>query len=174
MPSHRVCLLMSCLVFLLAGVIDAHAQSWKKHRYVTDGFEVEFSGDVQVKPTTLSAETKKKVVRATDYMQDAGTFVYAVAASLNKEGVNFDGGATASFAALKCKTTTGDTPMTLPGAGRGREFRGVDCHDGTMRAESRYYTTGKWFYQVITLFKKDGGGEKAARYFLLSFKLIKK
>ena len=173
MSSRRECLLMFCLVFLLASVLDADAQSWKKHRYLTDGFEVEFSGDVQVKPTKLSDETKKKVVRATDYMQDGGTFVYAVAASLNKEGVNFDRGATASFAALKCKATTSDTALTLPG-GRGRELRGVDCHDGTMRAESRYYTTGKWFYQVITLFKKDDGNEKAARYFLQSFKTIAK
>jgi hypothetical protein len=164
---------MSCLVILLAGTIDAHAQSWKKHRYVTDGFEIEFSGEVKGTPTPLNPETQKKVVRAMQYMQDGGDYVYAVAFSLNKEGVNFEEGPKASFAALKCKTTIGDTPLPLPG-GRGREIRGVDCHDGTMRAECRYYTTGKWFYQVITLFKKDGGDEKAARYFLQSFKTIKK
>ena len=171
MSSHRVCLLVFCLIFLLAGAIDADAQSWKKHRYATDGFEVEFSGEVKGTPTQLNPETQKKIVRAMQYMQDSGNFVYAVAYSLNKQGVNFEEGSKSSFAALKCKTTTSDTPLTLPG-GRGREFRGVDCHDGTMRAECRYFTTGKWFYQVITLFKKDGGDEKAARYFLQSFKLI--
>lgn len=173
MPSHRVCLLLSSLVFLLAGALDAHAQSWKKHRYVADGFEIEFSGKVQATPVQLSPENKNKIVRTKQYMQDSGDFVYAVAYSLNKEGVNFEKGYKASFDSFKCKATISDTPLTLTG-GRGRELRGTDCHDGTFRVENRYYTTGNWFYIVIATFKKDGGDEKAARHFLQSFKLIKK
>jgi hypothetical protein len=32
---------------------------------------------------------------------------------------------------------------------------------------------GKWFYQVIAVFKKNGGDAAAARRFVQSFKLIK-
>lgn len=171
MVARRARLLALCLVLLGASQASVDAQTWKKHSYPADGFEVEFSGEVAGTPTQLNPETAKKVVRAMQYMQDGGDFVYAVAFSLNKQGVNFEEGSKASFAALKCKTTTSDTPVTLSGT-RGRELRGTDCHDGSMRAESRYYTTGNWFYQVITLFKKDGGNEAAARRFLQSFKLI--
>lgn len=168
---HREFLRLSFFVFLLAYSIDAHAQSWKKYREVNHIFEIEFPGRVQIIPANLDTETKKKIVRAILYIQDGAVFVYTVASQLNKEGVNFD--VTASFAAFKCKTIINNTPLTIPN-GRGRELRGVDCHDSTMRAEARYYTTGNWFYQVVAMFKTDGGDENAARYFLQSFKTISK
>ena len=46
--------------------------------------------------------------------------------------------------------------------------------DGSSSAETRFYATGKWFYQVIAVFKKDGGDAAAARHFVQSFKLINK
>jgi hypothetical protein len=40
--------------------------------------------------------------------------------------------------------------------------------------EARYFTTGKWFYQVIALFKRDSGFDQGARRFVESFKMIVK
>src|SRR5438128_2733078 len=122
--------------------------TWKKYGYPADGFEVEFSGEVSVKPTPVSAETQKQIVRATAYLQDGGGYAYIVNASLHKGAVNFDSGIKGSFDALKCKTAPSDKVLSFP-SGRGRELSGDECGDGTMRAEARYFTTGKWFYQVL-------------------------
>src|SRR5947208_762585 len=100
LPRHMR-LPVAALIGLLAGQIGAHAQTWTKHRYVADGFEVEFSGDVMVVPTQLSDETLKKIVRSTDYQQDAGDYVYIVGASLLLVDVNFENGIKQSFASLK-------------------------------------------------------------------------
>lgn len=170
MSSHRTRLLLSCLVLLLASAADAHAQSWKKHRYVADGFEVEFSGDVQIKRTELSAEAKKTIVRSTNYVQGNATTAYVFSATLYTDVPDLDVVAKRGFGVLKCKTTISDNPLSIPG-GRGREFRGADCNEG-VRAETRYFLTGKWLYQALALYKKDGGDEKAARYFVQSFKSI--
>ena len=172
LPRH-ICLVLAALAWLLAGQIGADAQSWKKHRYATDGFEVEFSGDVKVVPTSINAETQTKIVRSTDYQQDSGDYVYIVGASLLLVDVNFENGIKQSYASLKCKTTTRDTALALKG-GSAREVRGTDCHDGNFRVEARYFTTGKWFYQVIALFKKDSGFDQGARRFVESFKVIDK
>ena len=77
------------------------------------------------------------------------------------------------YASLKCKATTCDVALALKD-GRAREVRGTDCHDGNFRVEARYFTTGKWFYQVIALFKKDSGFDQGARRFVESFKVIDK
>ncbi len=172
MFARRQCLLPFCLVLLLASDIGADAATWKKYNYPADGFEVEFSGTVKVAQTEMTAETAKKVVRSTDYMQEDGSYVYIIGASLVKDQVNFDNGVKSSFEALKCKTTTSDTPLNLAG-GRARELRGADCMDDNMRAEARYFTTEKWFYQVIFIIKKDGDLADARR-FLQSFKLTGK
>ena len=110
-------------------------------------------------------------MRSTNYQQDGGDNVYTVGASLLLVDVNFDNGVKQSFAALKCKITTSDKPLIFA-AGRAREVRGTDCHDGNFRVEARYFTTGKWFYQVVALFKKDGGYSQGARHFVESFKVI--
>lgn len=170
LPRHMR-LLVAALVWLLAGQFGANAQTWKKHRYVTDGFEVEFSGDVKVVPTQLNADTLKKIVRSTDYQQDAGNYVYIVGASLLLVDVNFDNGVKQSFDSLKCKSRTRDALLAFKD-GRAREVHGTDCHDGNFRVEARYFTRGKWFYQVISLFKKDSGFDKGARRFVQSFKAI--
>ena len=171
MTLRRKHLLAGVLICLLAGQMSAHAQTWSKHRYVTDGFEVEFSGDVKVVPTQLNAETLKKIVRSTDYQQDDGDRVHIVGASLLLVDVNFDNGVKQSFEALKCKVRTKDAVLSFPG-GRAREVFGTDCHDGNYRVEARYYTKGKWFYQVVCLFKKNSGYDQGARRFVTSFKVI--
>jgi hypothetical protein len=170
---RRLYLLLAASILLLAGQGAAHAQIWKKYTYTTDGFEVEFSGNVKIVPTQATADVQKKIVRSTDYQQDSGSYVYIVGASLLLADVNFENGSKQSFAALKCKTTTRDTALALAG-GRGREVQGTDCHDGNHRVEARYFTKGKWFYQVIALFKKDGGYDQGARRFVTSFKVIGK
>ena len=155
---------------LVAGRAPAHAE-WKKYSYPADGFEVEFSGEISVKPTPVSAETQKKIVRATAYLQDGGDFAYIVNASLHKEAVNFESGIKASFEALKCNSAGSDKPLNAS-AGRARELSGDECgEDGAVRAEARYFTTGRWFYQVLCLVPRNGDLD-AARHFLRSFRLI--
>jgi hypothetical protein len=170
MSSHRKYLLLPCLVLFLACAADVRAQSWKKHQYAADGFEVEFSGDVQIKQTELSAEAKKTTVRSTNYVQGNATTAYILSATLFTDVPDLDVVAKRGFGVLNCKTTISDTPLSLSG-GRGREFRGTDCNEG-VRAETRYFAKGKWVYQALALYKKDGGDEKAARYFVQSFKAI--
>ncbi len=53
MPARRICLLLSSLVLFLVHTAAAEAQTWTKHSYATDGFEVEFSGPVKVNPTDV-------------------------------------------------------------------------------------------------------------------------
>jgi hypothetical protein len=170
MPPQRKIFLLSCVIFFLASAADVQSQSWKKHRYAADGFEVEFSGDVKIAPAELSAEAKKTIVRSTQYIQGNAAVAYILSATLYANAPDLDVVAKRGFGALNCKTTIGDNPLSLSG-GRGREFRGADCNEGA-RAETRYFQTGKWLYQVLALYKKDGGDEKAARYFVQSFKTI--
>ncbi len=167
MHARRLCLLLCVLVF--AGASEAGAQ-WKKHSYPADRFEVEFSDTIQVTPTAINAETKKRVVRATDYMQGGGSYAYMVGAALLRNPVNFDAGVKGSFGKLNCKTITVDRPLTFAG-GIAREMRGEDC-DG-LRAEGRYFATGNWFFQVFYLIQKNGD-VASAQHFLHSFKVIGK
>lgn len=169
MWSHRTWFLLPC-IFLFASAADVQAQSWKKHRYAADGFEIEFSGSVQVKPENLSAEARKTTVRSTNYVQGAADTAYALSATLYMNVPDLDVVAKRGFGFLNCKTTVSDNPLSIAG-GRGREFRGAGCNEG-VRAETRYFLVGKWLYQALALYKTDGGDEKAARYFVQSFKLI--
>jgi hypothetical protein len=43
--------------------------------------------------------------------------------------------------------------------------------EGTIRAGARYFTTGKWFYQVIYLVPDDAQYTDDAEHFLASFKI---
>ena len=125
---------------------------------------------MQIKQTELSAEAKKTTVRSTNYVQGNATTAYILSATLFTDVPDLDVVAKRGFGVLNCKTTISDTPLSISG-GRGREFRGTDCNEG-VRAETRYFAKGKWVYQALALYKKDGGDEKAARYFVQSFKTI--
>lgn len=166
-------LLWLYLILMFAGASGAEAAEWKKHRYAADNFEVEFSGEVTVRETTLPEEAKKQFERAMDYMQDGDEFVYIVSVQLLNKDLqpNLTKGSTASFAALKCVNTTVDKSIPLPG-GTGRELEGMDCVDGSARAGARYYIKRNWFYQVVYMIKKEGGDLKGAKRFLNSFKVI--
>ena len=153
------------------GPADSAAAVWQKKTYAEDRFEVEFSGPVKVEPTQIDAATKKKVVRSTQYLQDGTSFVYIVGVQLNIDTVNFDAGAKASFSTFKCKTTLPVAELPFPG-GQGREYKGSECFDGTVRTEAKYFVVGKWFYQVIALFPADAASEQSARRFLTSFKIL--
>jgi hypothetical protein len=170
MLRQRKLLVLSCLILFSASATDAPAQTWKKHRYAADGFEMEFSGNVITSPVDISAESKKIIERSTSYIQGDASTAYILTATLYKVAPDLDAVAKRGYGALKCKTTVGDSPLTIAG-GRGRELRGSDCDKG-VNAENRYYLKGKWLYHAIALYKKDGGDEKAARYFIQSFKPI--
>lgn len=163
-------LLLLAVAFAFAA--ESAVAEWKTFRREADGFEASFSGEVKIAETQVTEDTKKRIVRSTDYMQDGGDdFVYIIGASLLKNDVNFDNGVKASYEALKCKTTKTDAAMTFSG-GRAHRKSGERCFDDTMRVEARYYTKGKWFYQVIAIFKPAGSTD--ADRFINSFKVTSK
>ena len=162
-------LVLLCCLVLFAGA--AQTQTWKKSTNTTDGFEVEFSGDVETAQTEMTAEAAKRGVRATNYTQTGSSFVYMVNVTTVRGVVNFSEAVKRSFQAVNCKSTVSDTALPFP-AGQARELRGTECHDGTARAEARYFTTGRRFYQALFLIKNDGGDLHAARRFLESFSVI--
>lgn len=175
--AGKVLTAMTALLLVAASGVSVAQQrtpavhQWKKHTFPDDRFEVEFSGPIRSEPVKLDPATRKKVTRSMQHLQDGGSFVFIVGAQQNVDTVNFDAGVQGSFGALKCQSGLTDGPVTLTG-GRGRELKGTDCFDGSMRAEARYFEVGKWFYQLISIFPKDGVEEPAARRFLESFKPI--
>jgi hypothetical protein len=170
MFAPRVRLLASSLALLLAGIATVQAQGWTKYAYDGDGFEVEFSGKVDISPTAVDAETQSRIYRATNYLQEGGDYAFIVAASLQRVPVNFDNGVAQSIGALKCKSIYRD--VALPFApGRARELRATSCVDGRFRADARYYTQGSWFYQVLALHPIDGKRDADARRFVESFRV---
>ena len=146
-------------------------ETWKKHTFAEDRFEVEFSGAFKSEPLALDVQTRRRVVRSVQHMQEAADLIFVVGAQQNTETVHLDAGARASFKAFRCKVMQPESEVPIDG-GRGLEFKGSECFDGSMRAEARYYEIGKWFYQVIALFHKDTVTEATARRFLLSFKAL--
>lgn len=168
--SVRWSLLLSAFACLLGPSISASAEEWKQQSYPDDGFQVEFSGPVAVTETAMSDETKSRIVRATNYLQDSGASAYFVAAMLMKEAVNFDGGSADAFLASQCRSRK-ETPVTLAGAEKGLEIQGANCLGNGSHFEQRFFQRGKWFYQVTAIYTADSGAE-AARHFLTSFKLL--
>jgi len=166
----RRLVLLSCLA-LFAGAVETHAQTSKGSTYETDGFEVEFSGHVEVAQTEITPESAKRLVRATNYLQKGSDFAYMVNATIVRGTVNFSEAVKRSFQAFDCRSIVSDAALPFP-AGQARELRGIDCPAGTARAEARYFTAGRRFYQVLFLIKKDSGDLQAARRFLESFKVI--
>lgn len=160
--------ILSALLAVLSSVAYAQQWSWHEHAYPEDGFSAEFNAPVTVRPMRLKGEGSAQVVRGTQYMVSEGKHVYLIAASLSKGAVNFDQGVRESFAGLECGMLLSDEPW-----GTGRELRARHCVDGTYRAEARYHRSGRWFYQVLALYKEAGGDETSARYFLDSFRLIR-
>src|SRR5262245_40500301 len=78
-------------VSLGAPLAAASAADWRTHSYDTDGFSVDFSGNVKVEPIAVNEQTKNMLVRSTSYVQDGGNiYVYLAAASNFVEGAKFD------------------------------------------------------------------------------------
>ena len=171
MQVTRAYHLVLCLAILLVWHTVARADTWKKHVYKTDGFEVEFSGDTRVAPIEVNAETRSNIVRGTSYAQDGGEYAYLVGASLIRGEFSFEAGSSGTFASYKCKVTILDSALAF-GMGHARRIQGANCLDGTYAAYTRYFTTGKWFYQIVALYKQDSGLDEAARHFVTSFKVI--
>jgi hypothetical protein len=161
-------------VFLLSIANAANAQQWNwtEHTYPEDGFRAEFNAPVKIERMRLKGDGADRVVRGTKYMLDEGERLYIVAASLNKDEVNFEKGAHEGFAGLQCGMTLSDKSFDAPW-GTGRELSGRHCFDGSYRAEARYHRSGRWFYQVIALYKEADGDAASARYFLQSFRVTR-
>ena len=161
-------------VFLLAVAFAAHAQQWNwiEHAYPEDGFRAEFNAPVRIERMRLKGDGADRVVRGTKYTLDERDHLYMVAASLNKGAVNFEKGVQEGFARLQCGVTLSDASFDAPW-GKGRELSGRHCVDGSYRAEARYHRSGRWFYQVIALYKEASGDVASARYFLQSFRVTR-
>lgn len=165
-------LALVAILVVLPAVAQAQQWNWKQHAYPEDGFSAEFNAPVTIRPMRLQGAGSDQVVRGTQYMMSDRRLLYVVAASLSKGGVNFDRGVQESFASLECGMILSDAPIEAPW-GSGRELRARHCVDGTYRAEARYHRSGRWFYQVLALYKEAGGDEASARYFLDSFQVTR-
>lgn len=171
MPWRRTCVAGAAALVLALTSLTALSQNWRRMDYSADGFSVEFSGEVKVSPTPVGDESKERIVRSTDYLQDDGDSAYIVGATLARYSVEFNKGVEASYGALKCKSTLNDTPLNFA-RGLARDISGTDCgDDGSLRVEARYYAVDKWFYQVLAIFSR-GGDQQAARRFVNSFTLL--
>jgi hypothetical protein len=155
--------------FVVLGSVPAvHAAEWTQHRYQADGFQVEFSGQISVKETEMSPETRKVVSRSAQYLQDGGPYAYIVTVGLFTNTPNFEGGVKSGNASGECKKLE-EKSVSIPGADKGREFVGTGCKSG--RWLNRYFLKGKWFYQILAIWPEDGDAE-SARHFVESFKLL--
>lgn len=143
---------------------------WSVHAHPEDGFQAEFSGDVQISPQKLDPQTMERVTRSTEYIQDNGSSAYFVVAVLTKNGPTLKN-AGSSIARMGCKTILRDSEVPFP-SGEGRLIEATDCNNN-LRAEARYFATGLWFYQVLALVPKNGGDMASAQHFVESFKVAK-
>lgn len=160
------------VAFFLAVIpLAAAAQQWNwtMHGYPEDGFSVEFNGLVTVRQMRFAGADSSRVVRGTQYVQSGRTEVYTVAASLNRFGIDLAQGAQRGFARLECGKKLAESAVEAPW-GEGLELRGSHCVDGTYNVVARYHRSGRWFYQVLSLYK-DSSDEASALYFLESFKV---
>jgi hypothetical protein len=170
--------LAALLLIACADVPAAQAQqavpeplAWKRHIFAQDRFEVEMPGPARIEATRLDEATRRKVVRSTDYQLERGPAAYVVGVSVLRGAVNFERGASDSFAALRCKVRDPEVELTVAGV-RGREIKGSACHDGSAQAIARYYAVGAWFYQVVALFPVAADEQQAAERFVASFRLL--
>lgn len=166
-------LALATAVALVTHATTAEAADWRKYEYANEGFSIEFSGNVAVKQTDLSADTLSKMVSSTSYVQDGGaTLAYVMAASRFKDEVefNFDAGVKGTMDTYTCKVTESDTASTKGGKNT-REVHASKCVDGTVRVGARFFMVGKWFYQVVYLIGPTESLADAEHY-LQSFKLI--
>lgn len=145
-----------------------HAAEWKQQRYAADGFQVEFSGQISVQETKMSEETRKVIVRSSQYLQDGDSYAYIVMATLYTRAPNFEGGIKSGNASGGCKNMS-DKKLSMAGADQIREFDGNGCKIG--RWLVRYVLKGNWLYQVLAVFPDDGDAD-AAWHFVESFKLL--
>jgi hypothetical protein len=156
------------IVFMAASG-SAWADPWRPVKYPNENFQVDWSGSVKITPTDIKSETKKTVERATDYLQDLGEAAYIVNVTKVRYEVAFDLGRRASMDALHCKSVT-DRPLDMNGI-KAVEMVGANCGDTNLHVRARYFTVGKYFYQVMALV--GGSGDlSAGDHFIESFKLI--
>jgi len=156
----------------VAAFATAHAAAWQTHAYETDGFVVDFSGPVLVKPIDLDANTMNSMTRSTSYMQNGGdTYVYLVGASLLKETIvfDFDAGVKGTIDTYKCAQIDSDI-SARHGTGQSREIHGTKCK-GDVRVGARFVKQGRWFYQVVYLITPKANADDAA-HFLATFKVL--
>src|SRR5262249_51711965 len=86
-------------------------QKWKKHLYLNDGFEVEFSGFVQILEQPIPEELKQRLSRRTYYVEEGGAYAYHISSQLGRVGVNFEAAVRAGFSSAQCMIHLSDQPL---------------------------------------------------------------
>ncbi len=165
MRMHHTLALIASLIMPVAWASDAQAAPWHTVRHADDGFVVEFSDNVSGTPTTGSN------YRATQYVQDGGSYAYIVAATVYEVGVSidFDENVKRAMSVLNCSSIDSEVSPSSS-ADRNREIHGSKCNQG-VRAGVAFFLAGRRFYQVMYLIPNDSDSSDA-EHFLHSFKLI--
>lgn len=178
MSARRVCRLLFSSLILLAEIGAAAAQTWKKHVYAEDGFEVEFSGDIKSAPTPSGGEFNPDgtLVRSTNYREEGALYVYAVTASLYRADVDIsklEDAIKLTFAGRgRCAMLFRDSALTFA-SGHARGFRG-ECLGGSLLLDARFFAKGRWLYHVVATYSPYPflPNQANARRFIESFKVI--
>jgi hypothetical protein len=160
--------LLAAVVALALGTtasIASHSSAPERH---PDRFEVKFSGQVQAAPTPLPASLKPVVIRAVTYMQNERDFIHAVAVQHNRVRLDTDDSIKTSLQTLACDRM--EVSEFLSPNGMAQERRGFGCLGGAFDAVVRYHLRGTSIYQVIAIYKKSLGDQKANE-FVQSFRL---
>jgi hypothetical protein len=163
---------LAAVVTAFAALSTASAAEWRTSTYESDGFAVDFSGNVTVSPMELDEATKKLTVRSTHYLQDGGAYAYLVAVMLLSPDATLDmaSAVKAAMQAYDCKKVASDNSSKTSEADV-RELFASQCFQGSHKLGARYYGRGQWFYQVVYLVPGDEQIPDGKR-FLTSFKLL--
>lgn len=157
-------------IALALGAAAAQAAGWHLQTLKTDGFSIEFSGDMQVQPTPLKNETQSAVVRSTIYMQDGGSYAFLVGATLLKGGFSFPAGVSGTLESYKCATTDRDESGSMRDGTQTRVVHLHGCANG-LKVGASFFMRGQWFYQVVYLIPESSSAADG-EHFLASFRLL--
>ena len=148
----------------------AFGAEWHRQTVTPDGFSIEFSGDVAVKPTQLDADVQDAIVRSTIYAQSSDSYVFIVAATLVKGPFNFTAGVDGTMRSYACTQADSDVPGTQDDGTQTRTIRAHHCSND-WRVACNFFMRGPWFYQVITGIGPDAD-PRDAEHFLNSFQML--
>lgn len=162
-----------CLVAMLAAIPGAAAaQTWKKHSFPADGFEVDFSGAIDGGREDLTMQSSGQILNEARFTQNLQTGGYSVwVTTLAEPNPNWEEAANAAFAAIGCAKLVDNRVVEVSGT-RVLHMSGVGCVKGVLSVTGRFAHVGNRIYQLIAIFPPTGPETEDARRFIESFTLI--